>query len=254
MTIRQSFAWWSFAQGNITPTALIDAAAEIGYSAIEMAPREHWQYISECGLKLLNTQAHSLIPAGLNRLENYDAIERELVRTLELATTWGLPYLICFSGDRLGLADDVGLEHTVTNLRKLVPLAEQADVELHLEMLNSKVDHPDYQADTTAWAAEVCKQVASPKLKLLYDVYHMQVMEGDLIRTIQENHQYIGHYHTAGNPGRQDLDEAQEIAYPAVFRAIHATGYTGYIGHEFVPKHDPIEALKNTYQLTVRCI
>ncbi|MEM6429733.1 MAG: TIM barrel protein [Deinococcota bacterium] len=254
MTIRQSFAWWSFAQGSVAPADLIQSTAEIGYDAIEMAPQEHWQTIRDQGLTLLNTQAHPLIPAGLNRLENYDAIKAEVVRTLELATTWGLPYLICFSGDRMGLADDVGLEHTVTNLCKLVPLAEQAGVELHLEMLNSKVDHPDYQADTTAWAVEVCKQVASPNLKLLYDVYHMQVMEGDLIRTIQDHHESIGHYHTAGNPGRQDLDEDQEIAYPAVFRAIRDSGYTGYIGHEFVPKDDPIEALQEAYQLTARYV
>ena len=127
--------------------------------------------------------------------------------------------------------------------------AEEAGVNLVLELLNSKVDHPDYQCDHTAWGLHVCQMVGSPRVKLLYDVYHMQIMEGDIIRTIRDTHPMIGHYHTAGNPGRNDLDEAQELYYPAILRTIAETGYTGYVGHEFIPKGDPVVALKAAFEL-----
>jgi hydroxypyruvate isomerase len=251
MKVKQSFAWWGFAlSGRVEPEALVRGAAEIGYHGIEMPPQELWGSISDAGLEIVDTQGHPLQADGLNRRENLPAIERALTEMLELAQTWHIPALICFSGDRAGLSDEEGLEHTVANLRELAPLAEDAGVTLLLEALNSKVDHPDYQADTTAWATEVCRQVDSPLVRLLYDVYHMQIMEGDLIRTIGDHHQLIAHYHTAGNPGRHDLDETQEIYYPAVFRAIRDTGFDGYIGHEFSPKGDPLEALAAAFRLT----
>ncbi|UCH26426.1 MAG: TIM barrel protein, partial [Trueperaceae bacterium] len=251
MGVNQSFAWWSFASsGGVEPEALVRGAAEIGYHGIEMPPRELWGLIRDAGLEIVDTQGHPLQAEGLNRREHLAAIERALRDTLELARSWNIPSLICFSGNRMGLSDEEGLENTVANLQALAPLAEDAGVTLLLEMLNSNVDHPDYQADSTAWAAEVCRQVDSPRVRLLYDVYHMQVMEGDLIRTIGNNHQCIAHYHTAGNPGRRDLDEAQEIYYPAVFRAIRDTGFDGTIGHEFIPKGDPLEALAAAFRLT----
>ncbi len=250
MSLRQSFAWWSFAGTGLAASKLVRAAADVGYAAVEMPPREHWQLVKDHGLTILNTQAHPLAPEGLNRTENLPLLKRELETKLELARTWSVPHLICFSGNREGLSDAVGIENAVANLLELVPLAEQAGVVLVLELLNSKVDHPDYQADSSRWGLEVCKAVASPSLKLLYDVYHMQVMEGDLIRTIKSHHPYIAHYHTAGNPGRHDLDRQQEIAYDAVFEAIAATGYEGFVGHEFIPKGDPLEALKTVFELT----
>jgi len=250
MTIKHSFAWWSFATESVSPDALIRTAADLGYDGIEMAPQEHWQAIKDHGLTLVNTQGHPLIAEGLNRREHLAMIEKELQAKLELAQSWGLPQLICFSGDRQGLANDEGLDVTAESLTKLAPLAEDAGVVLTLEVLNSKVDHPDYQADKTAWAAEVCQRVDSPNVKILYDIYHMQIMEGDVIRTIAEHHDLIAHYHTAGNPGRHDLDDKQEINYPPIFRAIAETGYSGFIGQEFVPKGDSLKALETALELT----
>nr|MBA2678580.1 TIM barrel protein [Ktedonobacteraceae bacterium] len=163
---------------------------------------------------------------------------------LELAARWGIPNLICFSGNRAGLDDERGAEITAEGLRRVAKAAEDANVTLVLELLNSKVDHPDYQCDRTPWGVKVCQMVDSPRVKLLYDIYHMQIMEGDLMRTIREHHQWFGHYHLAGNPGRHEPDGTQEINYPPIFQAIASTGYTGYIGHEYVPTGDPIEALK----------
>ena len=134
-------------------------------------------------------------------------------------------------------------------LSRVTKAAEEKGINLCLELLNSKVNHPDYQCDSTAWGVEVCKRVNSPRAKLLYDIYHMQIMEGDIIRTLQDNIEYIGHFHTAGNPGRHDLDEEQEINYPPIMRAIAETGYTLYVGHEFIPKGDPIEGLRAAAQL-----
>lgn len=252
--IKQSFAWWTFSKGQISAETLIKTAAEIGYNGIEMPPLEVWPIIKEHGLTIVNTQGHPLEPKGLNRRENLSYIRQALAEKLELAKKWGLVNLICFSGDRQGLADDVGLATAVQMMRELVVMAEDAGVQLVLELLNSKVDHPDYQADSIAWGVELVKQVASDKFKLLFDVYHMQVMEGDIIRAIQSHAQHIAHYHTAGNPGRQDLDDAQELYYPAIFRAIKASQFSGYIGHEFSPKADPLIALETAYKLTLESL
>src|SRR5690606_19607338 len=187
---------------------------------------------------------------GLNKRENHERITREIEANLKLAAEWNIPNLIVFSGNRDGLDDQTGAEITAEGLRGVAKLAEDAGITLVLELLNSKVDHPDYQCDHTAWGIEVCRMVDSPRVKLLYDIYHMQVMEGDVIRTIQQHHGWFGHYHTAGNPGRNDLDDQQEIFYPPIFRAIAATGYDGYIGHEFIPKADPAAALRAAHELT----
>ncbi len=165
-----------------------------------------------------------------------------------------IPNLLCFSGNRNGLDDEVGAEITAAGLARIAPAAEEAGVTLVLELLNSKVDHPDYQADHTAWGVQVCRAVGSPRVKLLYDIYHMQIMEGDIIRTIQAVHPFIGLYHTAGNPGRNDLDDEQELNYAAILRAIRATGYTGYISHEFIPKGDPAAALRTTFARYAACL
>ncbi len=145
-------------------------------------------------------------------------------------------------------SDEAGAEITADGFARVAKQAELAGIDLALELLNSKVDHPDYQADHTAWGLQVCRAVASPRVKLLYDIYHMQIMEGDIIRTIRSAKDYIGYYHTAGNPGRQDLDEDQELYYPAILRAIKETGHTGYMTHEFIPKGDPAIALKSTFK------
>lgn len=246
--IKQSFAWWCFARGGVDPNRLIEAAAEIGYASIEMLPQEHWDKVREKGMKIAIIGGHGTLTDGLNRRENHSRIEEEILKNLELAKKYEIPGLICFSGNRRGLSDEEGAEITAEGLRRVAKAAEEAGVNLCLELLNSKVDHPDYQCDHTAWGVKVCQKVGSPRVKLLYDIYHMQIMEGDLIRTIRNNIQYIGHFHTAGNPGRRDMDETQEIYYPAVMRAIAETGYNLYVGHEFIPKGDPIEALRKAYE------
>ena len=167
---------------------------------------------------------------------------------LAKAGTWPFPVLICFSGCRRGLSDEAGLEQCAKTLRRLAPRAEEAGVVLAMELLNSKVDHADYQCDHTAWGIELCRRVGSPVVKLLYDIYHMQIMEGDLVHTIRDGHEFFAHYHTAGNPGRGQPDETQEINYPAVYRAIAETGYAGIISHEFLPKGDPLAALEKAYR------
>jgi hydroxypyruvate isomerase len=233
----------------MTPEALIRVSADIGYEAIELVGQEYWPLIKDHGLKIASANGHRSIEDGLNRRENRQRIADEIRANLELAVKWGIPNLICFSGSRKGLDDPIGAEITAENLRAVAPMAEDAGVNLVLELLNSKVDHLDYQCDKTAWGVKVIEMVDSPRVKLLYDIYHMQIMEGDVIRTIQGNHTHFAHYHTAGNPGRNDLDDTQELYYPPIMRAILKTGYSGYVGQEFIPKADSVAALKAAYDL-----
>jgi hydroxypyruvate isomerase len=232
----------------MAPREFLGAAAEIGYEAIDLAPQDDWPLVKEHGLAIAAVVGHHSISHGLNRREHHARIEQEVRANLALAERWGIPNLICFSGNREGLDDATGAEVTADGLRHVARAAEEAGVTLVIELLNSKVDHPDYQGDRTAWGVAVCQMVGSPNVKLLYDIYHMQIMEGDIIRTIRENHPYIGHYHTAGNPGRGNLDEAQELYYPAIMRALLATGYVGYVGQEFVPQGDPRAALAAAFE------
>jgi hydroxypyruvate isomerase len=247
--IKQSFTWGTFGRKGIAPEQLIKEAAAIGYASIEMGPREHWSRIREAGLAIAIFGGHRSLTDGMNEPKNHDRIEKELLASIELAVQYQVPGLICFSGNRRGISDEAGLENCAACVKRVIKVAEEKKVVLCMELLNSKVNHPDYQCDHSWWGVELCKRVNSPSIKLLYDIYHMQIMEGDLIRTIQNNIQYIGHFHTAGNPGRRDLDDTQEVYYPAVMRAIAATDYKGYVGHEFSPKGDPMEAMKQTFKL-----
>ncbi len=246
---RQSFSWWNFRDAPISDEALIEAGARLGYDGIEMPNRELWPLIRDSGLSIVSINGHHSIEEGFNRRAHHDRIEREIAGNLELAVAWNIPLLICFSGNRDGLEDEAGAEATAEGLRRVAPLAEDAGVTLVLELLNSKVDHPDYQCDHTVWGVDVCRRVDSPNVKLLYDIYHMQIMEGDIIRTLQENVAFIGHYHTAGNPGRHELDDRQELNYRPIAEAIAATGYAGYIGHEFIPTRDPVDGLREARAL-----
>ena len=225
------------------------AIAEMGIKGMDLVGPEDWPALKKHGLVCSITSGGGTIADGLNRKGNHDKIARELSENIPRAAAAGVPNVITFSGNRRGLSDQEGLENCVIGLNRVKGLAEKHGVTICLELLNSKVDHKDYQCDHTAWGAAVVRQVGSPRVKLLYDIYHMQIMEGDLIRTIKANIQHIGHFHTAGNPGRQDLDETQEIYYPAVMRAIAETGYQGYVGHELTPKGDPMEALRKTFKL-----
>jgi hydroxypyruvate isomerase len=244
-TIQQSISWWCFSQ--MQPEALVKTAVEIGYKAVELVGQEHWALIKDHGLLIAAVNGHSTIEDGLNRRENRDRIRREIEHNLELAVKWGIPNLICFSGNRNGVDDTVGGEITAETLQAVAGMAEDANVTLVLELLNSKIDHKNYQCDHTPWGIRVCEMVGSPHVKLLYDIYHMQIMEGDIIRTIQENHAYIGHYHTAGVPGRHEIDETQELYYPAIVRAIQSTGYEGFLGQEFIPAGDPVQGLRQAF-------
>lgn len=235
--------------------AVIAHAAAIGYPAFEIWGREGLPfdavlgYARDYGLTIATMSGHGSLADGLNRPEHHGIIRDELLASIDVAAKVGIRNLICFSGNRYGLADDACIDIVAEGLRGVAPDAEAAGVTLVLELLNSKVDHPGYQADHTAWGAEVVRRVGSPRVKLLYDIYHMQIMEGDLCRTITENLPYIGHFHTAGNPGRRDLDDAQEINYRALIAALRATDYAGFVAHEFQPKSDPLAALECAYRL-----
>lgn len=250
MPIRQSFSWWCFKGRGASDAALLKTAKSVGYEAVELAGAELFDQIREAGLKIASHGGHRSIASGLNDPAQHDRIAEEIAASLELAGRYEIPNLIVFSGERRpGLSDEQGIENCILGLQRLAPAAEAAGVTLVMELLNSKVDHPSYQCDHTDWGVQVCRGVGSSHVKLLYDIYHMQIMEGDIIRTINAAHDQFGHYHTAGNPGRNDMDEGQELYYPAILRALLATGYQGYVGHEFVPKGDPLAALEAVYRL-----
>lgn len=247
--IKQSVSWWCFVPGKLSPEVFLRAAADIGYTAIDLVEPQDFQRVKDHGLQIASTRGHASLTNGLNRRENGQPIEAELRQSIQQAEQWGIPNVVCFSGNRSGLDDTLGAEITAENLRRVSKLAEDAGVNLVIELLNSKVDHRDYQCDTTAWGVKVCQLVDSPRVKLLYDIYHMQIMEGDVIRTIRDHHAYFAHYHTAGNPGRNEIDETQELNYRAITQAIVDTGYDGYLGQEFIPLRDPVQSLKQAFTI-----
>ncbi|HEY4384032.1 MAG TPA: TIM barrel protein [Ktedonobacteraceae bacterium] len=247
--LKQSFCWGGFVRGAMTGEEIIPAAAKMGYTGAEFVPQEYWPLMKEHGLTLVSINGHQSIQEGLNRRKNHARIESEILAHLKLAEQWKIEKLIVFSGNRAGLDDAAGAEITAEGLRRVAKAAQDAGVTLIMELLNSKVNHKDYQNDHVAWGVEVCQRVDSPAVKLLYDIYHMQIMEGDIIRTIQNNHAYFAHYHTAGNPGRHEIDETQELYYPAIVRAILATGYRDFLGQEFGPLGDTLTALQNAFTL-----
>jgi hydroxypyruvate isomerase len=246
--IHQSVSRWCYSK--ISLEDLCAYAVKIGLVGIDLLQPEEFEIPRRYGL--LCTMGYvggGEIKKALNRTENHAAIEAALRKNLPLAAKAGVPNVITFSGNREGMSDDEGARNTITGLKRLRPLIEDHGVTLHLELLNSKRNHKDYMADHTAWGVRVCEEVNSPHIKLLYDIYHMQIMEGDLIATIRENIKWLGHFHTGGVPGRHELDDTQEITWPAVMRAIAATGFTGYVAHEFVPTRDPLTSLAEAVTL-----
>jgi hydroxypyruvate isomerase len=241
----QAFSWWAFVNRGVEPADLLAAAARIGYAGVDLVDEELWPLVRHAGLRIAAISGHKTF--GMNRRENAPAIEREIRQNLAKAEKWNISSLICFSGNRDGQTDAESAEICAETLARLAPAAADAGVTLLLEMLNSTVDHPGYQADSTEFGVRVCELAGSPSVRLLYDIYHMQVMEGDIIRTISRNAEWFCHYHTAGNPGRGQPDDSQEIYYPAIYRAIEETGFTGMISHEFVPKGDPVDALARAF-------
>lgn len=242
---KASFTWWSFENRGAATETLLRESAAMGYDGVELADVELWPQIAAAGLAIASHRGHGWLEDGLNTPANHDRIEREIRENLALAEQWGCPVLICFSGNRHGASDEEGVAVTAEGLARVAPDAENAGVTLALELLNSHVDHPGYQCDRTAWGVRVIEQVNSPAVKLLYDVYHMQIMEGDVIRTIATQHPHFAHYHVAGNPGRHEPDAMQELNYPPIYRAIAATGFSGYVGMEFEPAGEPIAALRD---------
>jgi len=222
----------------------------MGIESVELLGPDQWPIVKKVGLTCAMCNGPDSIPYGWNRVEHHDDLLAKFEKAIPEVAGYGFPNIITFSGNRKGMSDEQGIENCVKGLKRLMPIAEKHKVTVILELLNSKVDHKDYMADHTAWGVEVCKRVGSERLKLLYDIYHMQIMEGDLIRTIRDNIQYIGHFHTGGNPGRNEIDSTQEINYPAVMTAIVATGYKGFVGQEFVPKRpDPLASLKQAIEI-----
>jgi hydroxypyruvate isomerase len=234
---------------------LVQKAAAIGYAAIELwsRPADFVEIVTLAqrhGLAVASMSGHNSLPDGLNKRSNHERIARELRESIDLAAAHNIPGVICFSGNRQPhMSESEAIDAVADGLRLIAPYAEEKGINLNLELLNSKVDHPGYQCDHTAWGVAVCERVNSPRVKLLYDIYHMAIMEGDIIRTIRDNIQWIGHFHTAGNPGRNDLDDTQELNYRGICRAIRDTPYDLFVGHEFRPKGDPIQALQTTFDI-----
>lgn len=249
MTFEQSVSWWCFERDDIDEIDLISTIKNIGYKGVELMPTEKFQLAKDHGLKIVTHGLHDPLEQGVSHPKYWDDIKGQAEKTLAMANQWDIPNLIVFSGNREGLDDATGAENAIKHLEILAKDAESAGVMLILELLNSKVDHPDYQCDSTAWGVEVVSAVNSPNLRLLYDIYHMQVMEGDVIQTIRDNYQWFAHYHTAGVPGRNEIDASQELNYKGISQAIHDTGYTGYLGQEFLPLNDWKASLKQAYDI-----
>lgn len=255
MRIKQSICCPMIRPAEMPLETLFRAAGEIGYAAVEVWQRdeEFGRFVElarEQGLAVATMIGHSSLAEGLNDPANHDRIEAELRGSVDIAERSGIPGIICFSGNRReGVGEEEAADITAEGLRRVASYAEEKGVNLNLELLNSKRDHKGYQCDHTSWGAGVCRKVGSPRVKLLFDIYHMQIMEGDIITTIRDNVDVIGHFHTAGNPGRRDLDDSQELNYRGICRAIAATGYDLYVGHEFRPKGDTVEAMRTAFSM-----
>ena len=245
--LKQSVSRWCY--GRIPLDDLCEAAKGIGYRSVELLSEKEWTVPKKHGLECAMANGFGTIPVGFNRPDNHDKLVADAERMIPLVAAAGVPNIVVFSGNRAGLSDGEGIANCITGLKRVTPTAERHNVTLCLEMLNSKVDHKDYQADHTAWAVQVVQGVGSPRLKLLYDIYHMQIMDGDVIATIRANAGHIAHFHTGGVPGRAEIDDTQELNYRRVMQAIADLGFTGFVGQEFVPKRDPLTSLKQAFEI-----
>ncbi len=227
------------------------AGKEIGLQSVELVEVKDFPTLKKYNLTCaMVSGVPGGIPDGLNRVENHDKIVAFMEQTIPATAEFGAPNVICFSGNRKGMNDEQGLENCATGLKRIMPIAEKHNITVCMELLNSKVNHKDYMCDHSKWGVELVKAVGSERFKLLFDIYHMQIMDGDIIATIQKNHQYFGHYHTGGVPGRNEIDETQELFYPAIMKAIVDTGFKGFVAQEFIPKRkDAIASLKQGVQI-----
>lgn len=251
--ISQSVCRWCY--GKIKLEDLCVAAKEMGLTAIDLLDPPDFETIKKHGLVCSMVSFPTIdgvgsITKAFNRVEHHDRLVQAYEQRLKETADAGFERLICFSGNRAGLDDEKGLENCESGLKRILPLAEKLKVTLCIELLNSKYDHKDYQCDHVAWGVELTRRISSERFKLLYDIYHMQIMDGDICNTIRENHQYFDHYHTGGVPGRNEIDQTQELNYPRIMRAIVATGFKGYVAQEFIPKDpDALGSLQRAVKL-----
>jgi hydroxypyruvate isomerase len=246
--IHQSVCQWCYPHHSIDQLA--EYAAKIGLKGVDLLKPDDYEIPRRYGLICtMGYGGGGDIGKALNRVENHAAIEQGFRENIPRAEKAGVPNVITFSGNRGGMSDEEGARNTITGLNRVKKIAEDHGVNICLELLNSKVNHPDYMCDHTAWGVRVVREVNSPNVKLLYDIYHMQIMEGDLINTIRGNLQWIGHFHTGGVPGRHELDDTQEVQWDGVMRAIADAGFRGYVAHEFLPTADPLLSLRKAADL-----
>nr|WP_136250965.1 TIM barrel protein [Ningiella ruwaisensis] len=250
--IKHSVSRWTY--GDLSIEELCKTVKSLGFSAIDLVGPEDWPVLKQYGIdsSMCNGAELNLVD-GFIHPEHHDQLEERYLKHIDLVSQAGYKNLICFSGNARGMDPDTGLKNAVAGLKRILPYAEKKNVTIFMELFNSKIDHPDYMADNTPWSIELSKQLNSTHFSLLYDIYHMQINEGDIIRTIRDYHQYFGHYHTAGVPGRHEIDDTQELNYPAICRAIKDTGFTGYLAQEFIPtpssKEGKIQSLKDAIQI-----
>jgi hydroxypyruvate isomerase len=250
--INHSVCRWTY--DFLSLDALCATAKKIGFTAIDLVGPGEWATLKAHGIySSMCNGAEIGLTKGWNDKQYHATLIKNYTEHIALVAKAGYKNLICFSGNRNGMDDETGMKNCVDGLKQIMGLAEKNGVIIQMELFNSKVDHKDYMCDKSAWGVELCKQIGSPNFKLLYDIYHMQINEGDVIRTIQDSHQYFGHYHTAGVPGRHEIDDNQELFYPAIMKAILATGYKGYVAQEFIPtgktETDKIKALKKAIKI-----
>src|SRR3954447_20074321 len=245
--IKQSVCRWCYS--GVPLEKLAAESKRIGYQSVELLTPEDFKKVQPLGLTCAVLSGSCTISDGFNRKENHAKLIKKVHEHIEFAADNKLRNVIFFSGNRRGMSDEEGLANCAEGIKQVVGLAEKKKVTLIMELLNSKVNHADYMCDHTPWGVKLVKQVGSPRFKLLYDIYHMQIMEGDVIRTIRDNKDYIGHYHTGGNPGRHEIDETQELNYPSIVKAILETGYDGYLGQEFIPKREAFASLAQGFRI-----
>lgn len=248
-TFRHSVCRWCYSDTPLE--VLCDAAKEIGIESVELLNPEEWHVPLSKGLTCALSFGSKLgITKGFNDPTLHAQLRKDYEDLIPRAAAAGLKQIIVFSGNRNGISDKVGLENCAKGLEPLMALAQKHDIILTMELLNSKVNHADYQCDHTPWGVELCEKIGSSQFKLLYDIYHMQIMEGDVIATIQKYHSYISHYHTGGVPGRHEIDDTQELFYPAIMRAISALDFKGFVAQEFIPAGEmPLESLKKAIEI-----
>ncbi len=244
--INQSVCKWCYRKVSLEDLAA--HSAKIGLKGLDLASPNQWPVLKKHGLVCTMTPSHG-IGKGLNRIENHAECLGKIRKAVEATSDAGFRNVICFSGNRAGMDDDEGLKNCAIGLKQVVGLAEKKNVTICMELLNSKRNHKGYMCDRTHWGGELVRRIGSPRFQLLYDIYHMQVQEGDVIATIKEYKDCIGHYHTAGVPGRNEIDETQELYYPPIMKAIVETGFKGYVGQEFIPKKDPLTSLTEAVEI-----